>query len=76
MSESAPMPAVEENPTTARFTSCRWYAKQENDGAAYCSHPDVLPYAGMNGFKCEAWCSDCSFYKLRRKVKKHPAPLH
>jgi hypothetical protein len=67
-------PTATEDPTVARFTSCRWHAKQDG-GAAYCSHRDVLPYAGMNGFKAEAWCPDCTFYKVRRTVKKRPDPL-
>ena len=65
--ESAP--AIAEHPTAKRFTSCRWHETQDG-GAAYCSHRDVLPYAGMNGFKPEAWCPECAFYKARRTVKK------
>lgn len=60
----------QEDPAVARFTSCRWHATQEGDGAAYCSHRDVQPYAGMNGFKPDAWCVDCEFFKVRRTVKK------
>ena len=59
-----------EDPVLARFTSCRWHATQDNSGADYCSHRDVLPYAGMNGFNPEAWCPDCEFFKVRRTVKK------
>ena len=64
-------PVTAEDPTTKRFTSCRWHATQEDSGA-YCSHRDVLPYAGMNGFKPEAWCPECTFFKVRRTVKKRP----
>ena len=64
--------ATTEQPATTKFKSCRWYETQDNGGAAYCSHRDVLPYAGINGFKPDAWCPDCSFYKVRRTVKKRP----
>ena len=64
-------PAAQEDPTLNRFKSCRWHATQEG-AEAYCSHRDVLPYAGMNGFVPEAWCHDCTFYKVRRTVKKKP----
>ena len=33
-------------------------------------HRDVLPIAGTTGFDAQAWCPDCSFYKLRRTPKK------
>lgn len=59
-----------EDPTLARFKSCRWHATQDDDGAPYCSNRDVLPFAGRNGFKPEAWCPDCKFFKVRRTVKK------
>ena len=64
-------PAAQEDTTSSRFKSCRWHATQDG-GEAYCSHRDVLPYAGMNGFKPEAWCPDCTFHKVRRTVKKKP----
>ena len=67
--QPASEPTASENPTVTRFKSCRWHAKRD-EGAAYCSHRDVLPYAGMNEFNPEAWCPDCEFYKLRRTVKK------
>jgi len=60
------------NSAGARFKACRWYAK---DGEwDYCSNRDVLPYAGKAGFNAEAWCPDCTFYKLRRTPKKQPHP--
>jgi hypothetical protein len=59
----APSPAV------ARFKSCRWRRPPE-DGPECCGHRDVLPIAGTTGFDPEAWCPDCSFYKLRRTPKK------
>ena len=58
-----------------KFKSCRWHAKQDDGGAEYCSHRDVLPYAGMNGFTPEAWCPECAFFKVRRTVKKRPDHL-
>ena len=30
----------------------------------------VVICAGTTGFKPEAWCPDCGFYKLRRTPKK------
>lgn len=51
-----------------KFRSCRWRATPE-DGE-YCTHRDVLPFAGKEGFVAESWCPDCAFYKLRRTPKK------
>ncbi len=53
-----------------RFRSCRWRKTAENGLPACCSHRDVLPLTGANGFDPEAWCPECSFYKLRRTPKK------
>jgi hypothetical protein len=75
-----PPPAVEEtasapapveplvDPAVVKFRSCRWRAQPE-DGE-YCTHRDVLPFAGKEGFKAESWCPECAFYKLRRTPKK------
>jgi len=52
----------------AKFKSCRWRRPPE-DGPECCGHRDVLPIAGTS-FKPEAWCPDCSFFKLRRTPKK------
>ena len=52
-----------------RFKSCRWRRPPE-DGPECCGHRDVLPIAGTTGFDPEAWCPDCTFYKLRRTPKK------
>ena len=30
----------------------------------------MLPLAGTSGFDPQAWCPDCTFYKLRRTPKK------
>ena len=53
---------------TMKFKSCRW--KCDPDAGAFCTHRDVLPFAGKEGFVPESWCPDCSFYKLRRTPKK------
>jgi hypothetical protein len=52
----------------AKFKSCRWRRPPE-DGPECCGHRDVLPIAGTS-FNPEAWCPDCSFFKLRRTPKK------
>ena len=51
-----------------KFKSCRWRAAPE-DGE-FCTHRDVLPFAGKEGFKPDSWCPECAFYKLRRTPKK------
>lgn len=51
-----------------KFKSCRW--KCDPDAGEYCTHRDVLPFAGKEGFVPESWCPDCQFYKLRRTPKK------
>ncbi len=53
-----------------RFRSCRWRKAQENGSPECCSHRDVLPLTGANGFDASAWCPDCAYYKLRRTPKK------
>ena len=70
----APDPALED-PAAKRFQSCRWHDKKKDGGAEYCSHGEVLPYAGRNGFNPDAWCLECGFYKLRRTVKKRNPEL-
>jgi hypothetical protein len=67
----AAQPAVEApmSPAVARFKSCRWRRPPE-EGPECCGHRDVLPMAGTSGFDPEAWCPDCTFYKLRRTPKK------
>ena len=63
-------PAAEESqaPAVMKFKSCRWRSAPE-DGE-FCTHRDVLPFAGKEGFKPDSWCPDCAFYKLRRTPKK------
>jgi hypothetical protein len=58
---------VEADPAVERFRSCRWKASDAGD---FCTHRDVLPFAGKEGFKPESWCPECAFYKLRRTPKK------
>jgi hypothetical protein len=59
-------PAVSE--AVLRFKSCRWRRPPE-EGPECCGHRDVLPIAGTS-FNPEAWCLDCTFFKLRRTPKK------
>ena len=58
----------EPSPAQTRLRACRWHT--EADDQQYCSNRDVLPYAGKGGFDPEAWCPDCTLYKLRRTPKK------
>ena len=60
------------SPALARFQSCRWRKPAEDGVPDHCTHRDVLPMAGTNGFDAEAWCPDCQFYKVRRIPKKRP----
>jgi hypothetical protein len=74
MAEAEPVtPTANETPVQSaaveKFKSCRWRRPPE-DGPECCGHRDVLPIAGTSGFDPEAWCPDCSFYKLRRTPKK------
>jgi hypothetical protein len=64
----APAPATADSPATERFKSCRWRCAP--DDGEFCTHRDVLPFAGKEGFTADSWCPDCSFYKLRRTPKK------
>ena len=79
--ESYPVPATspvgdsidEGTPASAaveRFRSCRWRRAADNGNPECCGHRDVLPLTGTHGFDPEAWCEECSYYKLRRTPKK------
>jgi hypothetical protein len=57
-----------ESQAVMKFKSCRWRCDPE-DGE-FCTHRDVLPYAGKEGFSAESWCPECQYYKLRRTPKK------
>jgi hypothetical protein len=56
------------SPAVEKFKSCRWRATP--DVGDFCTHRDVLPFAGKEGFVADSWCPDCAFYKLRRTPKK------
>jgi hypothetical protein len=62
---STPAPV---SPAVEKFKSCRWRAAP--DEGEFCTHRDVLPFAGKEGFVADSWCPDCAFYKLRRTPKK------
>ena len=66
---AAPAPETRAaSPAVERFQSCRWRATP--DAGEFCTHRDVLPFAGKEGFKPDSWCPECAFYKLRRTPKK------
>ena len=67
-------PSEAANPAVEKFKSCRWRATP--DQGDYCTHRDVLPFAGKEGFKPESWCPECAFYKLRRTPKKREYPSY
>lgn len=58
------------SPAWTRFYSCRWHRPADEGVPPHCSHRDVLPMTGQNGFDAESWCDDCGFYKLRRTPRK------
>jgi hypothetical protein len=67
--ETPSSPSAEADaPGVERFRTCRWRATP--DAGEFCTHRDVLPFAGKEGFKPESWCPECAFYKLRRTPKK------
>ena len=61
-------PVAMPSDAVAKFQSCRW--RCDPDVGAFCTHRDVLPFAGKEGFVADSWCPDCGFYKLRRTPKK------
>jgi hypothetical protein len=68
-----PIETPEQSAAVQRYHSCRWRKPPEDGNPLdFCSHRDVLPMAGTNGFDPEAWCPDCAFYKVRRVPKKRP----
>jgi hypothetical protein len=60
--------SVEVPEAVMKFKSCRWRCDPES--GEFCTHRDVLPFAGKEGFVPDSWCPDCAFYKLRRTPKK------
>jgi hypothetical protein len=65
---TTPANETSDAPAVVKFKSCRWRSAPE-DGE-FCTHRDVLPFAGKKDFKADSWCPDCSYYKLRRTPKK------
>lgn len=65
--EPAAAPAL--SPAVERFRSCRWRRPPE-DGLECCTHRDVLPMAGSNGFNPDAWCPECEHFKAKRAPRK------
>ena len=66
-------PVTSDRPESAafvRFRSCRWMQPAEDGNQEYCTHREVKPYAGTQGFDPDAWCPECQYYKLRRAPKK------
>jgi hypothetical protein len=70
---SAPVEAPPVSAAVIKFRSCRWRRPPE-DGVECCGHRDVLPIAGTHSFDAEAWCPDCTYFKLRRTPKKREEP--
>lgn len=71
----ADAPAAEPPVSAAveRFNTCRW---KSTDSGRFCTHRDVLPLAGKDGFNAEAWCPECTFFKVRRTARKRePNPF-
>ena len=66
---SVAVPPAPVSAAVIKFRSCRWRRPPE-DGTECCGHRDVLPMAGTNSFDAEAWCPDCTYFKLRRTPKK------
>lgn len=56
------------SPAVQKFKACRWRCDPE--AGEFCTHRDVLPFAGKEGFVPDSWCPDCAYYKLRRTPKK------
>ena len=67
--ESAP-DNTNNSPSLTRFQSCRWRKAAEDGVPDHCTHRDVLPMAGKDGFNCDSWCGDCSLYKAKRMPRK------
>ncbi len=58
-----------------KFRACRWRRPAEGDAPECCGHRDVLPLTGTHGFDPEAWCEECTFFKLRRTPRKPGSPF-
>jgi hypothetical protein len=67
----ATAPAAPDNsPSVVRFLSCRWRKAAEDGIPDHCTHRDVLPMAGKEGFSADSWCADCALYKAKRTPRK------
>jgi hypothetical protein len=62
------------SPAYQRFQSCRWRKAAEDGVPEHCTHRDVLPMTGKDGFNCESWCPDCALYKAKRTPRKREEP--
>ena len=58
------------SPSVVRFLSCRWRKPTEDGIPDHCTHRDVLPMAGKEGFSADSWCADCALYKAKRTPRK------
>ena len=70
--DSAPV----NSPAVVRFLSCRWRKPAEDGLPDHCTHRDVLPMAGKEGFSADSWCTDCALYKAKRTPRKREEPQH
>lgn len=77
-SEGEPGPSPEALPDTVgepesdavrKFRSCRW-RRPPDEGPECCGHRDVLPLAGTTEFNPDAWCPDCTYFKMRRAPRR------
>jgi len=57
-----------------KFDMCRWRSDKTSADTPHCTHRDVLPLAGAGGFKADAWCPDCAYFKVRRSPRKPFTP--
>jgi hypothetical protein len=64
----ATAPPTAASAAVLKFKSCRW--RCDPDAGEFCTHRDVLPFAGKEGFSAESWCPECAYYKLRRTPRK------
>jgi hypothetical protein len=62
--------APDQSPAVVRFLSCRWRKPLEDGIPDHCTHRDVLPMAGKEGFSADSWCTDCALYKAKRMPRK------
>jgi hypothetical protein len=68
---AAATPATaEQSAAVVRFVSCRWRKAAEDGIPDHCTHRDVLPMAGKEGFSADSWCADCALYKAKRTPRK------